>query len=107
MACVAAQRENGPSADCTEAPAPAQELQVGSCGRVVSACSMNRAARPGAKGRKQGGEKEGGRGGISRTKGKVLVHSWLACIILSSVCDALVGRQDGSYLEEGMKQCDQ
>lgn len=70
MACVAAKRENGPLAGCTEAPAPVQELQVGSCGRVVSARSLNRAARPGAKGRKQGRWGGGRQGGNQQNKRK-------------------------------------
>ena len=64
MACVAAKRENCVLAGCTGAPAPAQELLVGFCGRVVSAHSRNGAARPAAKGSKQAWQ-GGGRQGVN------------------------------------------
>lgn len=85
-----------PLAGCTGAPAPAQDLLVGFCGRVVSVRSRNGAARSAAKGSKQAWEEEVGRGWISRTEGKeprtLCIPDWCASPWIGSLLPWWGGR---------------
>lgn len=63
MAGVAAKRESCVLAGCTGAPAPAQELLLGFCGRALSTHSRNGAAGPAAKGSTQAWGRLGEAGG--------------------------------------------
>lgn len=62
MSCVAAKRVSGVIAGCFGAPAPAQELLLGLCDRVMSTHSSGRAVKPVVEGSKRLGQKKGGRG---------------------------------------------